>query len=70
MGKLTSSTRPIGDLTTGAVNSHPAEKTFKILDTPFRLQSAQVLFSGLLTSSRRVRACFSLVALSWRVMEV
>ena len=33
---------------------------------PLRLQSAQTLFSGFLTSSRRILACFSVVALSCR----
>lgn len=36
----------------------------------FRLQSAQTLFSGLLSSSLSVFACFSVVALSCRDMLV
>lgn len=36
----------------------------KLDDAPLRLQSAQRLFSSFLTSSRRMRACRSVVALS------
>lgn len=39
-------------------------------DGPFRLQSAHNLFAGILTSSLSVRACRSVVALSWRLAIV
>lgn len=47
--------RCLSNLTSVPIKSHPS---------PFRLQSAQSLFSGRLRSSRRVFACLSVTALS------
>jgi hypothetical protein len=44
------------------------DKAGETLDRPFLLQSAQDLLSGCLTSSRKIRALRSVVALSCRDM--
>jgi hypothetical protein len=65
--RLTNSMTPTADLSTGVKKKELKEEAEH---EPLRLQSAHNLFSGRLTSSRRVCVCRSAVTLSNRDIEV